>query len=304
MPNRLLREGITTSEKIDRLSTEAELFYYRLLVAVDDYGRIDARPAVLIAKCFPLRTDRIKAEHIFSWLAELDSTGILMAYEHPKGAFLQLLNFDKPRAKESKCPSPNEKTSVRKHMFARENTCEHVKTNVPYSDSDSDSNSDVHPATASPPLVLTPQHPVEPKPEPKKNPDHGAFIARFHELYQAHHDGAAPTWGKKQGGMVQNLLKAQGLTECLRRMEIFFSPACNDFVARGGRDLGSFVAFFDKLATATKHGKPEVVDEQFRADARRLGLPIDGADPPNTGQPETGSLLLPPVKASRYARST
>lgn len=39
MPNRILKESITTSETLDSLSAEEERLFYRLLVICDDYGR-------------------------------------------------------------------------------------------------------------------------------------------------------------------------------------------------------------------------------------------------------------------------
>ncbi len=47
MPNRILREGILTSERVNLLSWEAEVFYRRLMSVVDDYGRFHAHPALL-----------------------------------------------------------------------------------------------------------------------------------------------------------------------------------------------------------------------------------------------------------------
>ena len=55
MPNRILRDDIHRSDRIDKLSGEAEAFYYRLMVAADDLGRFDAHSASIGTKCYPLR---------------------------------------------------------------------------------------------------------------------------------------------------------------------------------------------------------------------------------------------------------
>jgi hypothetical protein len=55
MPTRYLKAGIRDSESIDNLSPQAENLFYRLLVSVDDYGRFDARPAMIKANCFPIK---------------------------------------------------------------------------------------------------------------------------------------------------------------------------------------------------------------------------------------------------------
>ena len=54
MPNMILREGILTSERVNSLTTEEEIFYRRLISVVDDYGRYYAKPELLRSACFPL----------------------------------------------------------------------------------------------------------------------------------------------------------------------------------------------------------------------------------------------------------
>ena len=55
MPNRIIKESICTSENIDRLTEFQEVFFYRLMVNCDDFGRFDARPKLLSSRLFPLR---------------------------------------------------------------------------------------------------------------------------------------------------------------------------------------------------------------------------------------------------------
>lgn len=85
MPNRLLREGITTSDKIEALSSDEEVFFYRLLVVADDYGRMDARPAILKAQCFPLR-ESVTFAKIEQWLSALAAKGLVVRYQSADGA--------------------------------------------------------------------------------------------------------------------------------------------------------------------------------------------------------------------------
>lgn len=58
MPSRIIKESICTSDEIDKLSAFAEVFFYRLIVNCDDYGRFDARPKILGSRLFPLRDVR------------------------------------------------------------------------------------------------------------------------------------------------------------------------------------------------------------------------------------------------------
>lgn len=92
MPNRLLRDGITTSDRINALSSDEEVFFYRLLVVCDDYGRMDARPAILKAQCFPLK-DSMTGAKIEALLAGLADKRLVVRYQTADGA--PLLAVDK-----------------------------------------------------------------------------------------------------------------------------------------------------------------------------------------------------------------
>jgi hypothetical protein len=110
MPNRLLKEGIVDSEKINALSPQAEVFFYRLLVVSDDFGRMDARPAILRARCFPLK--EVTGDQISAWLHELetatgrDDFGLVICYESGGQPYLQILNWDQRQRSHAKYPEP------------------------------------------------------------------------------------------------------------------------------------------------------------------------------------------------------
>jgi hypothetical protein len=109
MPNRILKDSVCTSDNIDALTVEAETFFYRLLVQCDDYGRMDARPAVLRARCFPLRLDKITEKHVSRFLKELVDAGLVGVYTVEGHPYLHLLKWDKHqqvRAQRSKYPAP------------------------------------------------------------------------------------------------------------------------------------------------------------------------------------------------------
>lgn len=104
MPTRYLKPGICDSEAIDKCSPMAEILFYRLLVNVDDFGRLDARPAVVRSKCFPLK-DSINNNETLNLLIELQKNGLIIIYKSNGSDYLQLQKWDNnPRAKESKCP--------------------------------------------------------------------------------------------------------------------------------------------------------------------------------------------------------
>lgn len=91
MPNRLLREGITTSDRIESLTEPEEIFYYRLLVVCDDFGRMDARAAIIKAQCFPLR-ESVTFAKIEQWLSALTAKGLIVRYKTQDGAPLLQVN--------------------------------------------------------------------------------------------------------------------------------------------------------------------------------------------------------------------
>lgn len=106
MPNRILREGILSSERVNRLSVHAELFYRRLLSVADDYGRYFAHPALLRSACYPLRVDHVKEHHISQWLKETIEAGLVETYRVNGTPYLEVIDFRQQiRAKSSKYPS-------------------------------------------------------------------------------------------------------------------------------------------------------------------------------------------------------
>lgn len=105
MPNRLLKEGIVDSAKIDALIPEAEVFYYRLLVVADDLGRMDARPAVLRARCFPLK-ETLSTEKISKWLDAIWAAGLVGRYEVDGQPYALILKWEQRVRSSAKYPAP------------------------------------------------------------------------------------------------------------------------------------------------------------------------------------------------------
>jgi len=111
MPNRIIKESICTSDTIDGLSWFEEVLFYRLMVNVDDYGRFDARTAILKARLFPLKSS-VTEKQIEQAIARMNETGILIAYTVSGKPYLQLSTWAKHqsiRNKRSKYPSADER---------------------------------------------------------------------------------------------------------------------------------------------------------------------------------------------------
>jgi hypothetical protein len=123
VPNRLIREGILTSERVNLLSAQAEVFYRRLLSVVDDYGRFDGRPIMLKVSCYPLRVDVVREADISRWTAECEKAGLIVLYAVNEKRFVQVLDFHQQvRAKRSKFP-PMPAEHVLCTCVADESTC-------------------------------------------------------------------------------------------------------------------------------------------------------------------------------------
>lgn len=106
MPNRILREGILTSDRVEKLSDGAEVFYRRLMSVVDDYGRFDARPMLLMTGCYPLRADVMKPASIAHWIKECVDAGLIRLYEVKGKPYLELLDFRQQTRTKEKYPAP------------------------------------------------------------------------------------------------------------------------------------------------------------------------------------------------------
>ena len=108
MPNRILKESICTSESIDRLSWLEEVTFYRLIVNCDDYGRMDARPPILRARLFPLKT--LTDKQVQSAIESLRSAGMIDLYKVDGRSYLQIRQWalhQQIRSKKSKFPAPD-----------------------------------------------------------------------------------------------------------------------------------------------------------------------------------------------------
>lgn len=105
MPTRYLKPGVRDSEAIDALSPLAETLFYRLLVTVDDFGRFDARPAMIKSHCFPVK-ESVNVAKCAALLEELARFGLVLLYQVDGKPYLQMLKWDnKPRAAESAYPA-------------------------------------------------------------------------------------------------------------------------------------------------------------------------------------------------------
>jgi hypothetical protein len=108
MPNRIIREGILSSDRVEQLDPPAEVFYRRLMSKVDDHGLFDARPSILRTSLYPLRVDRVREADIARWIAACEKAGVIALYQHDGKPYLQMLDTRWQARSEPKYPLPPE----------------------------------------------------------------------------------------------------------------------------------------------------------------------------------------------------
>lgn len=142
MPNRIIKQSICTSESMARLTWFEQILFIRLLVSADDYGRFDARPAIIRGALFPL--DSVTTKAVEDGLHKLSTQGMISLYEVGGKPFLELtawLRHNTPRAKESRFPAPEQAgKDPCEQTQADVSRCEQTQADVPdirirYSDS-------------------------------------------------------------------------------------------------------------------------------------------------------------------------
>jgi hypothetical protein len=108
MPTRLFREGFIDSEQVDQLTTTGEIFFVRLILKADDYGRYHAHQGLLRAALYPLKLNTIREADITRWIAECEKAGLIALYGGTDGRrYLVILKFNqRVRAKKAKFPDP------------------------------------------------------------------------------------------------------------------------------------------------------------------------------------------------------
>lgn len=113
MPNRIIKESICTSEEIEALTDQQEVFFYRLMVVVDDFGLMDARLPILKSKCYPLKS--IDINSIQANLAVLVAVGLVKLYRVDGKPYLSITNWAKHqqiRAQRAKYPLPKDGSDI------------------------------------------------------------------------------------------------------------------------------------------------------------------------------------------------
>lgn len=142
MPTRILREGILSSERVDKIAGDApvEVTYRRLISVADDFGRFTAHPTLLRAALYPLRLDQYNDVTISEHLNRCESAGLIRLYAVEGKSYLELLNFkQRTRAQSSKFPPPDGRVDTVASGWHSPDAC---PTNDRHPQAESESESD------------------------------------------------------------------------------------------------------------------------------------------------------------------
>lgn len=251
MPTRYLKPGICDSEAIDKCSALAEILFYRLLVNVDDFGRLDARPAVVRSKCFPLK-DSINNNETLNLLIELQKNGLIIIYKSNGSDYLQLLKWDNnPRAKESKCPQFDNSCI---QMYT--DVCD-PRTNLPGTGTGTGTKTE----TVKPEPELKPEQetvisggglkPRPPNPKKSTKEKEPSLIKETWEAYSFAYERrhkAKPVRNATVNGQLTQFVKRIGADESPRVAE-FYVYHNNQFYVQKMHSVGLLLADAEKLRT-------------------------------------------------------
>ena len=129
MPNRIIKESICTSRKIDLLTAEEENFFYRLLVNCDDYGCFFAEPEILASKLYPRR--RLSPEAAGRIRDRLSEVGLIALYESEGETYLYMPSWgEHQRLRKAKHRFPEPPPREDGAMYGVESSSQNVENTV------------------------------------------------------------------------------------------------------------------------------------------------------------------------------
>lgn len=109
MPNRILKESVRTSKKLNQLTDFEFRLWTHLITYVDDFGRGDADLDIIKGFVLPLRRD-VTRKNIESALAHMESIGLIGLYSVDGESYLYFPNWgnhQRIQNKKSKYPAPD-----------------------------------------------------------------------------------------------------------------------------------------------------------------------------------------------------
>lgn len=108
MPNRIIREGILDSREVNNLPESSEILYRRLMSIVDDFGRFEADPELIRARCFARQLERWPLERVTQCLSDISKTSLVTFYSVNGKNYLEFNKFNQRSRSAAKFPGPDD----------------------------------------------------------------------------------------------------------------------------------------------------------------------------------------------------
>ena len=104
MPQRFLKPGFRTSQRLSRCPMQARLMFANLISLVDDWGRYEGDLSLLRRECFPL--DDVRQKDFDEWIQALEDNDILVRYQVDAAWYVEVRRWtERKRSKSSKFPA-------------------------------------------------------------------------------------------------------------------------------------------------------------------------------------------------------
>ncbi len=132
MANRVIREGINDSEKVNKLGFDAEVFYRRLFAISDDFGFFEADPILLRSDLYKRLVDEITLTDVSQWMNKCQEVGLIDLYQWNGKHYGQILHFGQIlRIMRSKFPNREGKFITKEEYLSSLKTSNNVRQQVP-----------------------------------------------------------------------------------------------------------------------------------------------------------------------------
>jgi len=135
MPNRIIRQGIIDSDRVNLLTWPEEVFYRRLLNVVDDHGLYELRIPKIRAALYPLKLATVKESNIVTWVDALVRARLIRLYIAKGKPYLQVLDTNWQIRSVPKYPPPE---AVCEQLITFDNICQQLRSLVVVVDGDVD----------------------------------------------------------------------------------------------------------------------------------------------------------------------
>lgn len=104
--SRMIRRGLIDSDRVNSLGWMEQNLFFRLLLAADDFGLFDARPAYLRSQLYGMCLDRVREADLQRGLAACEEAGLVRLYNAGGKPYLMIGRYGQRSKSRPKFPLP------------------------------------------------------------------------------------------------------------------------------------------------------------------------------------------------------